>query len=194
MPVVKMLKIDNGVCKEIAIDSVVGVASPGAIHSYAGSSAPNGWLVCNGASYLTADYPDLFAVIGYTYGGSGANFNVPDLMTRVPICYKSGDTVFGTMGAVGGAKTHVLITQELPVHNHGGITGAPSADHAHTYTRSPWNTAVLRGDGNQRESGEYWATTGGVTSNHNHNIAWTGGNGAHNNLQPYITLNYIIKY
>ncbi|NIV28780.1 MAG: hypothetical protein GWN58_04475, partial [Anaerolineae bacterium] len=46
---------------------------------------PSGWVLCDGTSYSTASQPDLFAVVGYTYGGSGANFNVPDLRGRMPL-------------------------------------------------------------------------------------------------------------
>lgn len=64
----------------------VSFYAPGLMSLYAGATAPTGWLLCNGASVLVATYQDLFNNIGYTHGGSGANFNLPDL---------SGRTVFG---------------------------------------------------------------------------------------------------
>lgn len=54
----------------------------GSMVDYAGTSAPAGWLMCDGRSLPTATYPDLFAAIGYAYGGSGANFNLPDYRGR----------------------------------------------------------------------------------------------------------------
>jgi len=51
----------------------------GSINAYGGSTAPGGWLICNGQSYPTSTYPNLFAAVGYNWGGTGANFNVPDL-------------------------------------------------------------------------------------------------------------------
>lgn len=64
----------------------VSAVSPnpvGSLQAYAGASAPTGWLLCDGTSYTTAAYPELYSVLGYTYGGSGSNFNVPDLRGRV---------------------------------------------------------------------------------------------------------------
>lgn len=55
----------------------------GTVLSYAGQTTPNGYLICNGASYAVADYPDLYAVIGNTYGGDAENFNVPDYRETV---------------------------------------------------------------------------------------------------------------
>jgi len=54
----------------------------GEISAFGSATPPSGWLACDGASYLVASYAVLFAVIGYTFGGSGANFNVPDLRQR----------------------------------------------------------------------------------------------------------------
>lgn len=64
----------------------VNAVSPnpvGSLQAYAGASAPTGWLLCDGTSYTTAAYPELYSVLGYTYGGSGSNFSVPDLRGRV---------------------------------------------------------------------------------------------------------------
>lgn len=61
------------------------VATSGLLSMFAGSLAPTGWLFCDGSSYATATYPDLFAVIGYTYGGAGSNFNVPDMREAAPV-------------------------------------------------------------------------------------------------------------
>jgi microcystin-dependent protein len=61
-----------------------GTDTPGTIKKHAGPSTPSGWLRCNGTSYPTSLHPALFGEIGYTYGGSGANFNVPDFRRRNP--------------------------------------------------------------------------------------------------------------
>jgi len=68
------------------VDAAAEAAFPvGGVVDYAGSVAPTGWLLCNGASVATATYPDLFAAIGYTWGGSGASFNVPNLNGRATV-------------------------------------------------------------------------------------------------------------
>jgi microcystin-dependent protein len=70
-------------------------SSPGDIKKTRSASVPTGWLRCNGASYPTSLYPDLFAVIGYGEGGSGPNFNVPDMRGRHPIGAKSSGLDLG---------------------------------------------------------------------------------------------------
>ena len=69
----------------------------GTVLSYAGQTAPNGYLICNGASYAVADYPDLYAVIGNTYGGDDTNFNVPNLVDK----FIQGSTTSGTKKEAG---------------------------------------------------------------------------------------------
>src|ERR1700761_2470674 len=78
--------------------------------------APVGWLICDGSQYATSDYPDLFNRIGYTYGGSGANFMVPDMRSRIPI----HDSHLGDhpLGQPGGTETVPLVADNLPPHNH----------------------------------------------------------------------------
>lgn len=67
-------------CDGAAFSTVGGASSPvGTVASYAGTSIPVGWLQCSGQSLSTTSYPSLFTAIGYTYGGSGGSFNVPDL-------------------------------------------------------------------------------------------------------------------
>ena len=65
------------------------VTFPGMITMYGGTIAPSGWLLCNGTGYSTTIYPALFAVIGYTYGGSGGTFNVPSLSGTVRYIIKT---------------------------------------------------------------------------------------------------------
>jgi microcystin-dependent protein len=119
----------------------------GIIMPYAGtaSSAPTGWLFCNGASVATASYSDLYLAIGYQYGGSGANFILPDLRGRVVagVDAMGGTTAanrLGTaglgvaagLGSVGGSETHTLGTAQLPNHTHTGTVNAANATHQHT--------------------------------------------------------------
>lgn len=81
---------------------------------YGGTVAPSGWLICDGSSYGTATYPDLYGVIGTVYGGSGTAFNVPDLRGRVPVGYAAsgGHTDVSTIGGNDG----VAVANRRPKH------------------------------------------------------------------------------
>ena len=134
------------------LTELLALALPvGSIQMYPKATAPtatsNGgtWLVCNGAVLVQSNYPDLFSVIGVTYGNGGnasTHFNLPDLRSRVPVGYNV-DTISGRSTraiAVGsGAETHTLANTEIPKHTH-PVTDAghvhPIADQTHTHTGS----------------------------------------------------------
>lgn len=78
-------------------DKYFSTAPLGTVLSFAGSTAPNGYLLCDGASYPTADYPHLYAVIGNTYGGDSTNFNVPNLVDK----FIQGSNISGTEKEAG---------------------------------------------------------------------------------------------
>ena len=148
----------------------------GEITEYAGSTAPENYLICDGSAISKETYSELFAVIGTTYGsGDGSTtFNLPNLKSRIPVGLDSSDTSFNTLGKTGGEKTHTLTVEEMPSHNHklsGALTG---------------ETKAITNSGND------WAQT--TTSWQNETfITNTGGGKEHNNLQPYIVINYIIR-
>lgn len=94
----------------------------GSISWFAGSGAPAGWLIRDGSLVPVATYPNLFAVIGYTYGGSGANFALPDDRGLAVGGSGLGTAVPGltsrTLGSVTGSETHTLTVAELATHTH----------------------------------------------------------------------------
>ncbi len=147
-------------------------------------NAPNGWFLCNGASLSKAYYFNLFNAILYTYGGSGDNFNLPDLRGRVGVGAGAGggDLTQRALGATGGAETHTLTADEMPAHSHGS-----NSDSTHgLMTNSGHNTMnATINDGNEPD---LYATPVALQ------ISNAGGGGAHNNMQPYVVLNYFIKY
>jgi microcystin-dependent protein len=159
---------------------------------YAGAAEPSGYLLCNGASYPTATYPQLFAAIGYAFGGSGANFNVPDLRGRFPIGTDPTHALAGT----GGEATHVLTRAEMPTHNHASPTQNETQKHSHGGTGGNF---INLGTGGAWVSGSgVWQVNNqGVTAlnsiAHNHAINNDGSDAAHNNMPPYQSLNFIIK-
>ena len=89
------------------------------------ATPPANWLICDGSSLSTAaPYDKLFAVIGYKYGGSGANFNLPPLANFFPL----GASATNALASTGGEATHVLTVAELAAHAH------PITDVAHSHT------------------------------------------------------------
>lgn len=140
----------------------------------AAGDIPAGFLLCDGASYLRADYVDLFAAIGVLWGSAdGTHFNVPDLKGRIPVGYDSGQSEFNTIAENGGEKAVTLTEAQMPSHIH------------NLY-------AQMGADGNNRRpetgSGNY-AGTGATHSS----VDSAGNDEAHNNLQPYTVSHYIIK-
>lgn len=165
----------------------------GAIVPFGGSVAPDKFLLCNGGSHAAATYPGLFAIIGYTYGGAGPNFNVPDLRGRVPAGVGAGS--FGSLNDKPGAETHTLTIPQIPAHNHSGATST-DGDHAHTQL---WGSTVNVDQENPDATGFVnnsigYNTNTTTNGSHSHTVATvnTGGGGAHNNIQPSIALNFII--
>lgn len=105
-----------------------GTCPPGAIMDFAMDTPPLGWIVCDGASWPTTTFPDLFAAIGYTWGGSGANFNVPNFMNR----YRRHRDNGPTSGIVG-----TLQADSFKSHTHTGsvsVSGSAAAAGGHGHT------------------------------------------------------------
>ena len=156
------------------IKTTINTNTPvGCINLYAGSTAPTGWLICDGSAVSRTTYANLFSVIGTTYGaGDGSTtFNVPNLKGKVPVGLDLNDTDFDTLGETGGEKTHTLIPDEMPSHSHGLLGNS--------------------GTGGKAETVPYGSATSGTTM---YAIQNAGGGQSHNNLQPYIVMNYIISY
>lgn len=153
----------------------------GAIVPFAGNAyTATDYLLCDGSAYSRTEYADLFAVIGTTYGaGDGSTtFNVPNLKGRVPVGLDAAQTEFDALGETGGSKTHTLTVSELPAHTH-------------TRGQRHWNGASHGVSG--RISAQATGGTGVMADSNSGNTGSTGGGAAHNNLQPYIVVNYLIK-
>lgn len=183
----------------------------GAVMDYAGTTAPNGWLVCAGQSLNRGDYPDLFAVLGATYGSvSGTTFSLPDCRGRViaGIDLNVGSGVSGRLtattmtpdgasfGAVGGVQEVALNQDQMPAHVH-DVTGTTSTDGSHTHGVPIGGRSGLAGGGSQTAVDAGSGITTSAGGSHSHTVtataASTGGGGAHSNVQPTILMSKIIK-
>lgn len=160
-----------------------------------GTNLPNGWLLCNGSTFDQSTYPALFNLIGNTYGTApSGQFRVPDFKGRGPMGQDASQTEFDALGQTGGFKTHTLQLNELPLHDHGDT----DLDGRHRHNVGSrgfiYNTNLLGedgGPGGNGSSSDFQSTRS--AGSHPHSIGTQGGGGAHNNLQPYYTLNFIIK-
>jgi microcystin-dependent protein len=151
----------------------------GEIRMFAGNFAPNGWLLCQGQLVAISDYDTLFNLIGTTYGGDGVNtFALPNLASRIPVHTGTGYV----LGMTGGVESVTLITNQLPVHTH------------------PASASSAAGN-NTSPNGAVWATsTVPQYSNAAPNTTMSpaalmpsGGSQPHDNMPPYLCLNFIIS-
>ena len=169
----------------------VGFMPVGVVVPFAGSTSPAGWQLCYGQAISRTTYAGLFSTIGTTYGsGDGSTtFNVPDLRGRVVAgeddmggsaasrLTAGGSGITGTtLGASGGTETHTLTTAQMPSHSH-TVTDTYSNIGEPNWVRFGTNGPLYDIDANTRSL----------------SVGSTGGGGAHQNTQPTIILNYIIK-
>jgi microcystin-dependent protein len=163
----------------------------GEIRLFAGSYAPEGWVLCNGQTLDVNSYQPLFALIGTTYGGDGVkNFAVPDLRGRVPVC-QNNPAVTGVsnfvVGQKGGAETVTLTTAQIPGHTH-----SLAANAAVGTTNTPGTNTVLAGVASPVQ---VYNPAGTAVSNYALNqaaIRPSGSSQGHNNIMPSIVLSYIM--
>lgn len=147
--------------------------------------APKGWALCNGQSLPINQNQALFSLLGTVYGGNGqTTFNLPNLRGRTSIHEGAGHT----LGEVGGASAVTINMQSMPTHTHpltanmavvganlNSTLGVPGANNWANSGKTCWNTAF----------------PGNSTMNPQ-SVGNVGGSQAHNNMQPYLVLNFCI--
>ena len=154
------------------------------VRIFAGNFAPRSWAFCNGQLLPISQNTALFSLIGTTYGGDGRTTTaLPDLQDRVPMHPGRGPGLTDRrLGQKGGVETVTLTEQQMPNHRH-SMTASPSPGEQ----PGPANNAFARGVGGSL----YGADTDQVAMA-NETMPETGGSGPHNNLQPYLAINFII--
>jgi len=152
----------------------------GEIRIFAGNFAPSGWALCYGQLLAITDNETLFNLIGTTYGGDGQfTFGLPDLRGRNPL-HQGGGFVLAQMG---GQETVTLTSQQLPSHTHGATAVSGAGNSGSPAGANSWAAAATP----LYSSGATNAQMNAAA------LAVTGGNQPHNNMPPYLTINYIIS-
>jgi microcystin-dependent protein len=142
---------------------------------------PTGWAFCNGQQLPINQNQAMFSLLGTTYGGNGqTTFALPDLRGRAPI-HVGGS--FNVQGQVGGEQSHTLTQSEMPQHLHFAQAAATGANAV-----IPTNALVLSGQGQF----EIWRAPSSLAPMQAATVSNVGGSQAHNNMQPYLVLNYVI--
>ncbi|PSJ38891.1 phage tail protein [Allosphingosinicella deserti] len=160
----------------------------GEIRMFAGNFPPNGWMFCNGNLLPISENETLFQLIGTTYGGDGQEtFALPNLQSRVPIHFGNGpNNISYQQAEAAGVESVTLTVQQIPSHTH------PMASTTTSQTLSPQGAKFA----------DITSSTAGVTAYATGNAATpllpqligpAGGSQPHENVQPFLCVNYIIS-
>jgi microcystin-dependent protein len=148
---------------------------------------PKGWAFCDGQILPLSQNTALFSLLGTTYGGDGkSTFALPNMQGNAPMHPGQGPGLsLHDLGETGGSDTVTLLESEIPSHSHGQMTFFnPGA----AQTPAP-TVSLARGRGFNTYSN---VTNTGITQQADATIAPAGGDQPHNNLMPYLTLNFCI--
>ncbi len=161
----------------------------GSIKMWASQNIPANWRICDGSSLDRTEYAELFAIIGTQFGGSGSSFNLPNMQGKSVFGYIEKDQDFGAMdNGNRGERAHELLESEIPEHTH--TFYAPYIKDNSGNTNEEMNK-IFPDDTDISNFKCGGGTTN--TSAVSRKTTAFGGVSSHNNLPPYITLNFIIK-
>lgn len=163
-----------------------GGAPIGSIFMWLAAAIPDGYLKLDGSVVNIADYPDLFALWGTTYGGNGTTtFGLPDWREYSPVGM-SANAPYNTLNAAIGAKTSdALLAHTHSVdHNHASVTSGAGSSHSHSINHD--HAAVTSGGQSANHTHTWSGTSGNASAGHTHSVSGTtGGGGAHSHGVRY---------
>ena len=155
----------------------------GEIRMFAGNFAPVGWMLCLGQLMPISEYTALFNAIGTTYGGDGTTtFALPDLRGRAPLHQGSLSGNTFNIGQKGGVENVDLTVAQIPAHTHALVASNNNAT-----TTNPANNLLS----NSGSLNLYVSSPPGMSTNPQ-NISPVGGSQSHDNMQPFLVINFII--
>jgi microcystin-dependent protein len=158
----------------------------GEIMLFAGNFAPRGYMLCQGQILSIAQNSALFAVLGTTYGGDGqTTFALPNLQGRFPMQQGQGPGLsYRNLGEIAGTETVTLNSTQMPAHTH-QLTASTTAGNSD----SPSGNLLA----NNGRGGPQFTSAGSVnTTMHPQSVGIAGGNQPHENMPPYLALNFCI--
>ena len=160
----------------------------GEIRMFAGNFAPAGWAFCNGQQMPISENDALFTLIGTTYGGDGQEtFNLPNLQSRIPVHAGNGsDGITYVLGEMGGVESVTLTVNQIPSHTH-----VPVASTVAGTLPNPIGAVFAAGGGGEQMYSTPPNPPGGTLNAQG--ILPTGGNQPHENLAPYLAINFILS-
>lgn len=147
--------------------------------------APRGWAQCNGQLLPISQNTALFSLLGTYYGGNGSStFGLPNLQGSAPMFWGQGPGLsLHDLGETGGSDTVTLLESEIPAHSHGTSVSASDGNN-----QSPVGEKLATGIG----VGQYASANGPLTQLSPNTLTPAGGDQPHNNMMPYLTLNFCI--
>ena len=153
---------------------------------------PKGWALCNGQLLPINQNQALFALLGTTYGGNGqTNFALPNLRGRLPIHFGGAHD----LGEAAGSTSVTINIQQLPTHIH-QLSGRPDIVDADFGPQDPtgkvYAGAQVSLQGGNKVAGKIYANPGSLVALAPNAVSSVGGSQPHNNMMPYLTLNFII--
>jgi microcystin-dependent protein len=152
----------------------------GEIRMFAGNFSPAGWAFCDGALLPIAENDALYNLLGTTYGGDGqSTFALPDLRSRVPVHWGSSLA----LGETGGAETVTLTAATIPAHSHTFVVTQNAGNQPSPVGFLPAASNVVK----------LYTVEPPNTSLNKSAVTNTGGNQPHNNIQPYLCINFILS-
>lgn len=161
----------------------MGTPYVGEIRMFAGNFAPVGWAFCQGQTLAISENDVLFNLIGTTYGGDGQNtFNLPNLASRVPVHMGTGAGGSFLIGQAAGAETVTLTTSQIPAHSHVPLCLSTQGGQSDP-TNGIW----------AQTSAAPYAAVAPTISMAADAVGSTGGSQPHDNMVPYLCINFIIS-